>query len=287
MPELPEVESVRRGLTAARLRSPIDRVWRSNQALRIGTAWREESLALLTGCTPGRIARRGKYLIWRFAGGDETEVGLLVHLGMSGRLTLSRPDVPLEPHTHLVVDFCDRRQVRFIDPRRFGGLRAAPVSTLYASPPLCDLGPEPLSRRFDADELAERAGRSTRALRDVLLDQRVVAGLGNIYVLEALFRARIHPLSPANRLRPSAWRRLLGVIREVLAEGIRNRGTTFRDFRDAHGRRGTHRSQLRVYGRAGQPCQECGAMLRGFVLGGRSGVYCPSHQPRSGRRWIS
>lgn len=286
MPELPEVECVRRGLARAKLRAPINDIWRSDKLLRTGAHWRRENLHLLQGRSPAALRRRGKFLVWTFELPDAEPVGLVVHLGMTGRLVLSSPEVEHEPHTHLVLDFEDGRQVRFVDPRRFGGLRTDQLDELHASPPLCDLGPEPLGSTFGSEVLQTRGGRSARAIRDVLLDQRVVAGLGNIYVLEALYRAGVHPLVAARRLRPSAWDRLAVAIGEVLRQGIRNGGTTFRDYRGADGRRGRNQRALRVYGRAGEECDGCGATLEGFVLGGRSGVYCPREQTRSGGRWI-
>jgi formamidopyrimidine-DNA glycosylase len=284
MPELPEVECVRRGLVRAKLRGALVGVWRSDKPLRTGRAWRTERLDRLRDVSAGPVARRGKFLIWRFDGA--TSLGLLVHLGMTGKLVVSRPDTERAPHTHLVLDFEDGRQVRFVDARRFGGVRVDALDALYAAPPLRDLGPEPLTGAFDADVLAQRGGRSRRAIRDVLLDQRVVAGLGNIYVLEALYRARVHPLVGAYRLRPTAWARLADAITDVLRQGIANGGTTFRDFRGTTGRPGRNAAALAVYGRAGQPCLQCGATLEGFVLGGRSGVYCPREQTRSGGRWV-
>jgi formamidopyrimidine-DNA glycosylase len=232
------------------------------------------------------VNRRGKFLIWTFERDGTPDVGLLVHLGMTGRLVMQAPGDPREAHTHLILRFEDDREVRFVDPRRFGGLRTAELTELHASPPLVDLGPEPLARGFGPAVLASRGGGSKRAIRDVLLDQRVVAGLGNIYVLEALYRARVHPLVAARRLRSSAWERVSDAIIEVLRQGIRNGGTTFRDYRGTDGQRGRNQASLRVYGRAGQVCDGCGATLQGFVLGGRSGVYCPREQTRSGGRWI-
>jgi formamidopyrimidine-DNA glycosylase len=286
MPELPEVETVCRGLRRANLEGPITSVWRSEKLLRTGAHWRRENLSLLLGLRPVGIRRRGKFVVWSFRGHSGPEIGLLVHLGMTGRLEVRDPNGALAEHTHLVLSFGEGREVRFVDPRRFGGLRVDPLDVLYASRPLRDLGPEPLEPSFDAELLRTRAGRSARAIRDVLLDQAVVAGLGNIYVLEALYRAKLHPLVAARRLRPSAWKRLTEAIGDVLRQGIRNGGTTFRDYRGADGRLGRNQAHLRVYGRAGQECDACGAILQGFVLGGRSGVYCPREQARSKGRWI-
>src|SRR5690606_35146754 len=137
MPELPEVESVRRGLVAARVRAPITRVWRSTQALRIGADWRrdKENLEILAGAVPDRVHRRGKYLLWHMLGADQRELVLLVHLGMSGRCGIAQAELPRVAHTHLILDFADGRQLRFVDPRRFGGLRAGLRDAIYESTP--------------------------------------------------------------------------------------------------------------------------------------------------------
>lgn len=287
MPELPEVESVRRGLVAARVKTPITSVWRSPQALRIGEHWQrsKENLAVLEAATPGRVHRRGKYLLWHMSDPSADELVLLIHLGMSGRCGIARADAPRVVHTHLVLRFEDGRELRFVDPRRFGGLRAGSVADIYEAEPICALGPEPLAREFDGETLARALGRSDRALRDALLDQRAVAGIGNIYALEACFEAGLHPLLPARRLAPSAWQRLAEAIQAGLRRGIENGGTTLKDFRNVTGKVGRNQDDLRVYGRADQPCPVCATALRGFVHQGRSGVFCPACQarPRSRR----
>lgn len=279
MPELPEVESVRRSLARARITAPVAKVWRSRKALRTGAAWRKENLRALEGATPGRISRRGKFLIWKFAN-EDGELGWLVHLGMSGQFTLAQPSQPKLPHTHVIVAFGDGREVRFVDPRRFGGMRVASNAVLRREPPLSELGPEPLARGFDGAALRGAAARSERALRDVLLDQRVVAGVGNIYANEALFEAGLHPLITASQLGEPAWDRLAQAVVVVLRRGLANGGTTLRDYRDGDGKRGSNQNALNVYGRAGQPCRYCNEIVRSFVLGGRGGAFCPGHQAR-------
>ena len=288
MPELPEVECVRRGLVRARLNQPVVSVWRSKYALKVGKAWarEREHVRRLVGATPGRIGRRGKFVVWTMMRAGETPLGLLIHLGMTGRCEIAQRGVKRSAHTHLVVRFSDDRELRYVDARRFGGLRVDTLPALRGAPPLSTLGPEPLGRRFDGDALAGRAGHRTRALRDVLLDQTVVAGIGNIYANEALFLARLHPLLPARRLGPTAWDRLAEAVRDVLRQGIDNGGTTLRDYRNADGERGRNAAALWVYGRAGAPCRQCGSELVGFVHGGRSGVFCPEHQRRPRARVV-
>lgn len=285
MPELPEVESIRRGLARARLTAPIVEVWRSDKALRTGAHWRREELELAIGATPRQLTRRGKFLVWSLDG-SRGPVGVLVHLGMTGRIGIAKRGDPLEPHTHVRVRFADDRELRFVDPRRFGGMVARPLHDLVASPPLSTLGPEPLARGFDGEVLQARAGRSARALHDVLLDQSVVAGVGNIYAQEALFLAGLPPLCAARRLLPSAWSRLADAVRVVLRQGVTHGGTTLRDYRDAEGRRGRNQTRLAVYGRTGEPCVRCGTTLRGYVSAGRSGAFCPTCQPSARRRRV-
>jgi formamidopyrimidine-DNA glycosylase len=280
MPELPEVESVRRGLVAARLRGRVHTVWRSKSTLRIGTSRKREGLDRLVDARAGKVHRRGKYLVWQFEDAHGDDLGLLVHLGMSGRFGLAKPTQPHAPHTHLVLGFDDDREVRFVDPRRFGALQVGTLAEILEQGAIGALGPEPLDRDFDGERLAARAKQSRRALREVLLDQTVVAGIGNIYAIEACHRAGIHPLVGAHRLQPSAWHRLAIALRDVLVQAIDNGGTTLRDFRDVSGHAGRNQDELRVYGRADAPCPKCGAILVGFVNAGRGGVFCPIDQPR-------
>jgi formamidopyrimidine-DNA glycosylase len=280
MPELPEVESVRRGLVRARLREPVISVYRSRALLRTGAHWRHENLRALIGARPAAVDRRGKYIVWRFDRPEAPALGLIVHLGMSGRFGLARPEQAHASHTHFALRFADDREVRLVDPRRFGALRVDTLEALWNSEPLVSLGPEPIDDGFDGAVLAARANESHRALRDVLLDQAVVAGVGNIYAIEACHLAGVHPLIGAHRLLPSAWDRLALALREVMTQAIRNGGTTLRDFRDVSGEAGHNQDELRVYGRAGTPCPRCGAELRAFVHAGRGGVFCPTDQVR-------
>ncbi len=288
MPELPEVESVRRGLVRARLREPITGIWRSRHNLRIGEHWQRdhENLRCLKAATPASVRRRGKYLLWDMQSPEDEPLVLLIHLGMSGRCGIASADQPKVEHTHLVIDFADGRQLRFVDPRRFGGVRAGRRARIEASEPLASLGPEPLDPSFGGAVLAAALGHSKRALRDALLDQSAVAGIGNIYALEACFEAGLHPLLPAYRLADTAWERLADALQRVLRQGIANGGTTLKDFRNVVGEVGRNQTDLRVYGRAGQPCPECGALLTGFVHQGRSGVFCPTHQARPRSRKV-
>ncbi len=275
MPELPEVESVRRGLEEAKIVAPVEKVYRSRKKLRM-----DSPLRPLVGATPGPLRRRGKYILWEFASasGASSSIGLLLHLGMSGRCGITDAPVPRVLHTHMILTFADQRELRFVDPRRFGGFRVAPLDELLAAPPISKLGPEPIDPGFCGEVLAARLGRTTRPIRDALLDQHAVAGVGNIYALEALFEARIHPLTAAVKLRASAWERLAKSLGDVLRRGIDNGGTTLKDFRNVVGEVGRNQDDLRVYGRGGDPCPDCGRPLKSFISGGRSGVFCPYDQ---------
>lgn len=286
MPELPEVESVRRGLAAAELRAPVVSVWRSEFRLRVGKNWEQENLECLQGATPGEVGRRGKYVVWGFAGRDGGELGLVIHLGMTGRCGVATTGQVRVVHTHFVLGFADGRELRLVDPRRFGGVRAGPMARLMEEDPLGSMGPEPLEPGFTGAVLAERLGASARPIRDALLDQEAVAGIGNIYAVEALFAAGIHPLVAANRLHASAWDRLAGAVVKVLRQGLENGGTTLKDFRNVVGEVGRNQDDLKVYGRSGEACPRCGKALRGFVSGGRSGAYCPHDQPRPRARLV-
>ncbi|MGB1698621.1 MAG: bifunctional DNA-formamidopyrimidine glycosylase/DNA-(apurinic or apyrimidinic site) lyase [Nannocystaceae bacterium] len=289
MPELPEVEMVRRSLRRFRLKSPVVRVWRSRFNLRTGEAWtrRKERVRQLKGWRPGDVDRRGKYLLFNFYREDAEHGCLLIHLGMSGHVEVCGVEEALEDHTHLRVLFEDERELRFVDPRRFGGVRFDLRRRIEGSHPISALGPEPLDRGFDGEVLAARAAGSRRTIRDVLLDQRVVAGLGNIYVLEALYEAGIHPATKASRLQSTAWERIAAASRRALQRGIEHKGTTLRDYRDASGETGTHQDALRVYGRGGAPCLRCGAILDAWMMGGRTAVRCPKEQPTVRGRWVS
>ncbi|MCC6303985.1 MAG: bifunctional DNA-formamidopyrimidine glycosylase/DNA-(apurinic or apyrimidinic site) lyase [Rhodobacteraceae bacterium] len=282
MPELPEVETVRRGLAPvlegrcilaaearrADLRAPLPD--------RLGER--------LAGARVTGLGRRAKYLL---AGLDRGET-LLIHLGMTGRILVAgavlgdyhhRHAAPGR-HDHLVLDLEGGQRVTFNDPRRFGLLDLWPSATLAAHPLLAALGPEPLGNAFGADELARAlAGRRT-PVKAALLDQRVVAGLGNIYAAEALHRAGIAPWRPAGRIAPRRIAALAAAIRAVLLEAIAAGGSSLRDFRHADGELGHFQHAFRVYDREGRPCPTpgCTGTIRRTLQGGRSSFHCPRCQ---------
>ncbi len=191
---------------------------------------------------------------------------------MTGRLMVEPPEPPRLIHTHLILDLGEL-QLRFRDPRRFGG-----IFWVGQQQPDEKLGPEPL--RLRATQLAQRLARTKRAVKVALLDQRFIAGLGNIYVDESLFAARIHPLTPANRLKPEQISRLNRSIKQVLRRALRHRGSTLRDYVDANGGAGAFQKLHKVYDRESSPCPSCHTPIRRIVLGGRSTCFCPKCQRR-------
>ena len=272
MPELPEVETTRRGLAphlvGQRIRTAIVR----NAALRLpvprGLAKR------LAGATIHDVARRGKYLLIDCGTGT-----LIVHLGMSGRLWLVEAGTPPQTHDHFDLVLENGRIVRLRDPRRFGLVlwhaHGAPEHTLLAS-----IGPEPLSPAFSGKWLYDVTRSRAAAVKLVLMDSHVVAGVGNIYASEALFRAKINPRLPARRIGRARYDVLAEKIRETLEAAIRAGGSTLRDFVGGDGRAGYFQNEHLVYGRAGEPCLTCGTAIRELRQGQRSTFYCPVCQRR-------
>jgi formamidopyrimidine-DNA glycosylase len=277
VPELPEVETIVRGLRPALRGREVTGVWGSGYALRLARA---VDLRGLGAVSVGRrfldVRRRGKYitLVTSSRGGEDE--GVCIHLGMTGRLRVQPASEARAPHTHVVFELAGGDELRFADARRFGWV--APGAPLGALPALAELGPDPLAE-LDEEGLA-RALEGVRApIKAFLLDQTRVAGLGNIYVCEALFGARIHPTTPAGRVRRRAPA-LLAAVRATLEGGIARRGTTLRDYVDADGFAGDNASALLVYGREGEPCVTCGTKIRRRVDSARSTFYCPRCQKR-------
>jgi formamidopyrimidine-DNA glycosylase len=282
VPELPEVETIVRGLAPVLRGRRVTAVWGSGFGLRLARA---VDLRGLRGVSVGRVLtdvrRRGKYIALVTAPaprakpsattGDE---GVCIHLGMTGRLRVQPASEPRAPHTHVVFSLDGGDELRFVDARRFGWV--APGAPLEALPALAQLGPDPLGE-LDAEGLALALEGVRAPIKAFLLDQTRVAGLGNIYVCEALFGARIHPTTPAGRVRRRAVA-LLAAVRATLEGGIARRGTTLRDYVDADGFAGDNAAALLVYGREGLPCSACGALIRRRVDAARSTFYCPRCQ---------
>jgi formamidopyrimidine-DNA glycosylase len=285
MPELPEVETIARGLGPLVVGRRIEAVWGSGKPLHLRRAVDLRGLrALAVGRKIAGVRRAGKYLLVALAPQPQpptarapvapADPGIVIHLGMTGRLRVLPASAPRPPHTHLALRLDDLQELRFIDARRFGWVEPAP--SLAASPTLVRLGPDPLAA-LDVPALAAALDGVRASIKVFLLDQRRIAGLGNIYVSEALYLARIHPTTPAGRLRRRAPD-LLGGIVAALEGGIARRGTTLRDYVDAGGLPGDNAAALLVYGRGGEPCGRCGGVIRRRTDAGRSTFYCPRCQ---------
>lgn len=270
MPELPEVETTRRGiephLAGARVREVVVR----RRDLRRPVS---ENLSAIEGCCFTNIGRRSKYLLLGIDDGST----LLIHLGMSGSLRLVPPADPWKKHDHLAITLDNGRQLRFHDPRRFGLVLRLTGDPLRHSL-LSGLGPEPLGDGFTPGWLATACAKRSAAIKLAIMDARVVVGVGNIYASEALFRAGIDPRRSARRISKARLARLAAAIREVLEDSIREGGTTLRDFLHSDGEPGYFRQKLFVYERKGLPCRVCGAPIRHAVIGQRSTYWCPACQ---------
>jgi formamidopyrimidine-DNA glycosylase len=269
MPELPEVESVARSLRPKLVGRRVLAVESSGLPLR-----RPIDLPRLKQACAGAhveaVRRIGKYLLVELSSSSV----LVAHLGMSGRLVFAPTNEALKPHTHARFRLDGAIDLRFIDPRRFGVLQVYAASEAAASPELSVLGLDPLERAFTVDYLHEHLRSTRRDLKAFLLDQTRIAGLGNIYVSEALYHARLKPSRRAHRVTREQAVALHAAIRKVLELGIANRGTSFSDYVDAEGASGSNQDALSVYGREGAPCRRCKSLIRRVVQGGRSTFYC-------------
>ncbi len=273
MPELPEVETVKKtlekklaGLTITGVEIMMPKVIREPEPRQFAN--------LVTGKKITKLGRRGKYLLIYLS---EFSV-LVIHLRMTGRLVYTRPEDPPPRHTHVVFHLSDGCQLRFADMRQFGRILLTDTRRLDQVKGLKDLGPEPLGPEFTREFLRKELKRKRVRLKSLLLDQTFVAGLGNIYADEALYRSRLHPERIAQSLSPREIASLYRSIIEVLEEAILNRGTSMRDYVDGDGRAGNYQKLLRVYNREGQQCFRCGSNIARIKVGGRSSYYCPSCQ---------
>ena len=284
MPELPEVETVRRGLAPVMEGARFLEV----QANRGDLRWPlpRDFAQRLRGQTVTRLGRRGKYLLAELSSGEV----LLMHLGMSGSFRVAREGAPTTPgayyrarshstsHDHVVFHMSSGARITFNDPRRFGSLHLVASAEAARHPLLAGLGPEPLAPGFDGARLAAAARGRRASVKALLLDQRVVAGVGNIYACESLFRARIRPARPAGAIARARLDRLAAALAGVLAEAIAAGGSSLRDHARVSGELGYFQHRFAVYGRAGEPCPACGTPVRRTVEQGRSSFFCPRCQ---------
>jgi formamidopyrimidine-DNA glycosylase len=270
MPELPEVETTRRGVEPHCKGQAIVRLTVRESRLRWPVP--DQLAPLVQGQVVTAVERRGKYLLFRTAAG-----ALLMHLGMSGSLRVVTADAPIGRHDHIDILFDGGACLRYHDPRRFGCLVWQEPGD-EAHPLLRNLGPEPLSAEFSG-ELLYLCSRGRRgSVKSFIMDAKVVVGVGNIYANEVLFLSGIRPSRAAGRISRERYERLSDAIKQVLTSAIAQGGTTLRDFVGGDGKPGYFAQQLYVYGRAGQPCKVCGTALRELRLGQRSSVYCVTCQ---------
>ncbi|WP_305969662.1 MULTISPECIES: bifunctional DNA-formamidopyrimidine glycosylase/DNA-(apurinic or apyrimidinic site) lyase [unclassified Mameliella] len=282
MPELPEVETVRRGLAPVMEGQVIAQARVNRPDLR--WPFPENMADRLTGTRVERLRRRSKYILADLSSGET----LLIHLGMSGRMLVSGDplgnfvhDHPApEKHDHVVLDMGQGARVTFNDPRRFGAMDLMTTAEVERHPLLVSLGPEPLGNEFSESYLTGMLKGRRTPVKSALLDQKIIAGLGNIYVCEALYRARIHPARKVNRISEARLGALVPIIREVLQDAIAAGGSSLRDFRQADGELGYFQHSFDVYGREGAPCRSegCADSVRRIVQSGRSSFYCASCQ---------
>jgi formamidopyrimidine-DNA glycosylase len=270
VPELPEVETTRRGvaplLEGRRVSGVNIRDPRLRQPVPSSLPRRLHGLRL------DRVERRAKYLLFRFEPGT-----LIVHLGMSGNLRVVPPDTTLKKHDHVEIFFDTTHSLRLHDPRRFG-LMVWTTRPLEEHPLLAHLGPEPWDPVLDGAYLYGRARGRKAAVKNFIMDSRIVVGVGNIYASEALHRARVRPDRAAGRISRERYARIVAAVREVLEEALAVGGTTLRDFVKSDGEPGYFRGRLKVYGRAGEPCECSAGTIRQQVIGQRSSFYCPRCQ---------
>jgi formamidopyrimidine-DNA glycosylase len=266
MPELPEVETTRRGIEP----HVSGHVFKSADVRQPKLRWPvpDDLAARLKGKKLRRVARRAKYLLLDF--GDVT---LVIHLGMSGSLRVHHGKLPAPgKHDHFDLHFAGDVHLRYTDPRRFGACLFAVQDGV--DPLLDHLGPEPLGDDFSGRYLFERSRKRSIAVKTFIMDQKIVVGVGNIYASESLFLAGIHPEKPAGNISRARYEKLVTVIREVLARAIEQGGTTLKDFVGSDGKPGYFKQSLHVYGRAGENCDQCGAKIQELMLGQRNTFFC-------------
>lgn len=277
MPELPEVETTRRGLASSVEQQRIVRAVVRHRGMRQPVPRGLERK--LAGAHVTALSRRGKYLLFECKPANGAAGTLIVHLGMSGRLWLVDATTAPEKHDHFDLEFGNRRIVRLRDPRRFG-LVLWQAGDPLRHPLLAAIGPEPLTANFDGAVLHRAIRTRSTAIKLVIMDSHVVAGVGNIYANEALFRAGIDPRTPAQRISRARCDALAGQIKQTLGEAITAGGSSLRDYVGSDGMAGNFQSHFSVYGRAGEPCTRCGTIIRELKQAQRATCYCPSCQKR-------
>lgn len=273
MPELPEVETVRRTLLELTKNKVIKKVVVTWAKMIKQPENVEEFSDALVGQKVEDVQRRGKFLII-----VTTDFSLVSHLRMEGRYGLFQSEDPIDKHTHVIFYFEDGSQLRYKDVRKFGTMHLFVKGQEHLALPLSQLGPEPFDSTFTIGNFKERLKKTTRSIKTALLDQKIVVGLGNIYVDEALFRSGIHPERLANSLGDKETDKLYTEIIATLSEAVEKGGSTIRSYVNSQGQIGMFQLELYVYGRKGEECKHCGATLERIIVGGRGTVFCPDCQ---------
>lgn len=272
MPELPEVETIVRSLRPMITGKRVESVEVGYTPI-IGYPDVETFAAELIGREVEQVRRRGKYIVIEVTGGDL----LVTHLRMSGRLIFTSSEIEKDKHTHVVINFEDGTQLRFVEIRKFGRMFLIPASDPEKAGGFATLGPEPLEMSLEEFK-AQIAGKKTK-IKPLILNQEIVAGIGNIYADEALFLSKLHPERLADTLSEEDKETLYHAIQQVLTTGIQNRGTSKRDYVDGFGMAGENQNHLKVYGREKEKCYLCGTEILRIQVGGRSSHFCPNCQP--------
>lgn len=279
MPELPEVETVRRGLQRVMIGKTISEIHIHETRLRFPVKPRSLRKWIARQSITA-VERRAKYVLCRMS----NDAHLVIHLGMSGRLLWCNAARELEKHDHIQFVLEDGDELRFRDPRRFGLVDAIAPGKLEDYVHFRHLGIEPFSAAFTPEVLFEQTRGLTRPIKNYLMDANKIAGVGNIYANEALFRVGIHPEQAAGKLQLRDWQKLVKALRKILETAIASGGTTLNDFYNSDGEMGYFQQHLKVYSREGEPCATCGATIRRIVQLGRSSYFCPKCQSKAGRK---
>lgn len=275
MPELPEVETVRKTLEQLVIGKEIEAVAIHWPNIIKKPKDHEQFARELPGQRIEAVGRRGKFLLFYL-----TDYTLVSHLRMEGKYGVYKKEDELDKHTHVIFSFKDETELRYKDVRKFGTMHLFPKGEEEGQLPLSQLGPEPLSAEFSPEYLSRALKRTNRSIKAVILDQKVVVGVGNIYVDESLFRAKIHPERPASSLKPEEIEILVDQIKKTLAEAIKQGGSTIRTYLNSQGQIGMFQQQLLVYDRAGELCTECGSHIDKIRVAGRGTHYCPNCQKK-------
>lgn len=273
MPELPEVETVKRTLTEQIVGRTVTGITIIQPSVIRCPAPAGFTQSIIGKKVQG-IRRRGKYLILNLS----DDYTMVVHLRMTGQFTVAERETPIKKHTHVIFDLDDGRHLRFWDQRRFGCIWLVTKGALDRIGGLMTLGPEPLEEGFTIDILTKAVSNRQARIKGILLDQHVVAGIGNIYADEILYNSAIHPERTGASLTMDEIARLFTSIKYILAQGVEHRGTSFSDYVDGRGQKGSHQNYLKVYQQVGKICERCQAKIERIKQGGRSAYHCPGCQ---------